>query len=743
MTSASGTVPALAIRAFPPAVMETLRGLLFSLKTFAAAILALLISYLLEVKEPQWSVITAYLVAQPLVGAMWAKSAYRIAGTVVGSAFAIFCVGLLAQAGPLFILVMALWIGACAFGATLTRNYASYGFALAGFSAPMIAFESMAEPATGWILAVDRATEVILGIACAGLVHALVLPRYARDALNASLANTFAGLARYAAIVVRPGTPDAAFTAMRRRMTADLLKFDALRSYAVFESAVLRREDGSLSRVVGAFLGLMSVARGLHLRLERLRQDEDPAMARLLDPVLARVADLLEDIAADPDGPNAPAVGATLQRMRRVLDGTRGQLEAMAGRADAEILANGLLVLHRTDDMVEALSHAVAAATGATSSGATSSDATSAASASAGSESSDSAGTDPSAPLAFSSIRPDPRAAAAQALRASSALGLVGIYWLASAWTAGVSAMTGLAIVIVMFVSAPNQVKQATDYMVGVVLALVAGFFARAFILPQLGDFVPLAALLGVAMIPAGMLMTNATWGTIATAFAAFYASQLGLSNLPSFDTATYIDGSLGLLLGFGAGVLAIELILPYDHASMRRREWREVLAALPGAARGERPVSAARTPILLALLKLMPRLDLSRPADDELMNGSFGAASMSLELARLRSRTLSPSLSAEARAAVNACLDRLATGFGRLAGTDRAAARGAIVDDCLAAVDAARQVLGGVTKAAGGTAGAAGTIDLLHALASLRFVADRLAIDRAFLTLQLPGVRA
>ncbi|MFZ5784418.1 MAG: FUSC family protein [Pseudomonadota bacterium] len=703
------------------AVADGLQGLLFSLKTFAAAILALLISYWLEVKEPQWSVITAYLVAQPLVGAMWAKSAYRIAGTVVGSAFAIFCVGLLAQAGPLFILVMALWIGACAFGATLTRNYASYGFALAGFSAPMIAFESMAAPALGWSLAVDRTTEVILGIVCAGFVHALVLPRYARDALGASLDNTFAGLARYAAIVVRPGTPDDAFTQMRRRMTADVLKFDALRSYAVFESATLRREDGALARVIDAFLGLMSVARGLHLRLERLHQDEDPAIARLLDPVLGRIADELEGIAGDPRGPKAPGVAATLQRMRRELVQARDGLEAMAGTENAEILANGLLVLHRTDDMVEALLHVVAAATGSP------------------------AGADAEAPLAFSSIRPDPAAAAVQALRAAAALGLVGVYWLASAWTAGVSAMTGLAIVIVMFISAPNQVKQATDYVVGVILAMVVAFFARAFILPQLGDFVPLAALIGIVTIPAGMFMTSPAWGLIATAFAAFYASQLGLSNLPSFDTASYIDGSLGLLLGLGAGVLAIELILPYDHGAMRRREWREILAALPGTARGQRSEGAARTPILLALLKLMPRLDLRRPADDELMNGSFGAASMSLELARLRARLASPSLPQDARSAIAGCLERLAAGIERLAATDTPSARGRIVDDCLAAVDATRTALAGGPRqvALPGTAVADGTNDRLHALASLRFIADRLVIDRAFLTFQLPGTRA
>src|SRR5687768_13923272 len=79
---------------FTPRSPAWLERLLFSLKTLAAAILALLLSYLLEVKDPQWAVVTAYLVSQPMVGAILAKGAYRIIGTVIGATFAVLCVGL-------------------------------------------------------------------------------------------------------------------------------------------------------------------------------------------------------------------------------------------------------------------------------------------------------------------------------------------------------------------------------------------------------------------------------------------------------------------------------------------------------------------------------------------------------------------------------------------------------------------------------------------------------------------------
>ena len=89
--------------------------------------------------EPWW----ARALVLTLVGAVWAKGAFRLVGTMGGAVFAVLCVGLFAQAGPLFILAMALWLAFCTYGATLARNYASYGFALAGFSAPLIGFGSV------------------------------------------------------------------------------------------------------------------------------------------------------------------------------------------------------------------------------------------------------------------------------------------------------------------------------------------------------------------------------------------------------------------------------------------------------------------------------------------------------------------------------------------------------------------------------------------------------------------------
>jgi len=479
-----------------------------------------------------------------------------------------------------------------------------------------------------------------------------------------------------------------------------------LRSYAVFEAPELRGHDEALSWTMRAFLGLLSVGRGLHARLDDLRRHEDQSMAVHLDPVLDKLANLLDTIAADRDGPRAPAVSTALDEARHLIGQAQTRLEAMVDSEPMETLANGLLVLQRTGDMIESLSRAVTGAMGR-------------------------APAEPAGPRVIAAIERDRGAALAQAARAASAVILIGVFWIASAWTAGATAMAGLAMMMVFFVLAEKPGKMALNFTLGVALAMVVAFFCMAFFVPKLGDFVMLAALLGMVLIPAGIIRSIPKYAAVATAFSAFFASQVGLSNVPSFDVATHIDDSLGLLLGLSAGVLAISLILPYDPRMTRRREWTEVVAALPAAARGERAEIGARIPIQLALLRLMPRLDLTVHSDDEILGGSFGAASMSLELVRLRNRIIHPAFPADARGTVVACLDTLAQDFERLVQAKGPVDRAKIADEASTAVAAARTSLAARPMAAG----TADAIALAHAFASLRFIADRLDIDRPFLT--------
>jgi uncharacterized membrane protein YccC len=155
---------------------EAPAALIFSLKTFVATLLALFIAFWLGLDEPRWALLTVYVVAQPHSGLVLAKGFFRMLGTIAGALVSIALVFSLSQHGVLFLVVLALWIGSCNFAARAVRNFTSYGFLLGGYTAAIIGIPAALIPDGAYPLILARVTEILLGIACAGLVSRLFLP---------------------------------------------------------------------------------------------------------------------------------------------------------------------------------------------------------------------------------------------------------------------------------------------------------------------------------------------------------------------------------------------------------------------------------------------------------------------------------------------------------------------------------------------------------------------------------------
>ena len=150
---------------------------MFAVKTYLAALLALYISFWLTLDEPYWALLTVFVVAQPDSGLVLAKSFYRILGTGAGVLITVALVFAFAQYGELFIASLAVWIGVCNFAARAVRNFASYGFQLAGYTVAIVGIPAALNPNEAYPIIVARATEISLGIGCMALVSRLIGPR--------------------------------------------------------------------------------------------------------------------------------------------------------------------------------------------------------------------------------------------------------------------------------------------------------------------------------------------------------------------------------------------------------------------------------------------------------------------------------------------------------------------------------------------------------------------------------------
>jgi len=127
--------------------------MIFAAKTTASGLISLLIAFTFNLDQPQWALLTVFIVSQPQSGLVLGKSFYRIIGTLVGAVVALLLVALFAQERVLFLGVLALWIGVCTFGSQYARNFAAYSFVLSGYTAAIVGIPAALEANNAFYIA--------------------------------------------------------------------------------------------------------------------------------------------------------------------------------------------------------------------------------------------------------------------------------------------------------------------------------------------------------------------------------------------------------------------------------------------------------------------------------------------------------------------------------------------------------------------------------------------------------------
>ncbi|SED78560.1 Uncharacterized membrane protein YccC [Rhizobiales bacterium GAS191] len=239
---------------------HTAVGLTFAVKTFAASLLALYIAFWAGLDDPRWAFLTVFVVSQPDSGLVLAKGFYRILGSIAGVIVTAALVFGLAQYGELFVTAVALWICFCNFAARAVRNFASYGFQLAGYTVAIVGIPAALEPAGAYPLVLARLTEILLGIIRAALVSRLILVRE----LSPQFIEFVRALGRradsYAAAVLAPDTDRERVATERAEFAKAYLDVQAMQHSTYFESAEARILDQPLRRLTRAAVELCTMA---------------------------------------------------------------------------------------------------------------------------------------------------------------------------------------------------------------------------------------------------------------------------------------------------------------------------------------------------------------------------------------------------------------------------------------------------------------------------------------------------
>ena len=245
---------------------ETAVGLVFSFKTLAASLLALFIAFWAALDDPRWAVLTVFVVSQPDSGLVVAKSFYRMLGTIAGVLVSIALVFAFAQYGELFLASLAAWIAFCCFAARTARNFASYGFQLAGYTVAIVGLPAALEPSGAYPLIVARFTEISLGIGCAALVSRLVFVRELRPKVVALVHDLTRRADHFAALAIDPAADRGCIADERAQLTKDFVAVEAMQQSAFFESADARLRYNARRELRDAAVELCAVVEGAAAR---------------------------------------------------------------------------------------------------------------------------------------------------------------------------------------------------------------------------------------------------------------------------------------------------------------------------------------------------------------------------------------------------------------------------------------------------------------------------------------------
>lgn len=216
--------------------------------------------FLLDLDEPYWAFTSAAVVSFPTVGGVISKSIGRIAGSLLGAAASILIAGQCLNDPWLFTFYIAAWIAVCTYVSNHYQNNVAYAFALAGYTAAIIAFSTAESTDSMQIfdIAQARVCEVITGLLCGAFMMMLLPSTSDGTNLLTSLRRMHQRLLEHAAMLWHPETTPE-MRASHEGLIGQILTMNILRIQAFWSNHRLRSRNNVLNFLLHRQLRLTSV----------------------------------------------------------------------------------------------------------------------------------------------------------------------------------------------------------------------------------------------------------------------------------------------------------------------------------------------------------------------------------------------------------------------------------------------------------------------------------------------------
>ncbi|MGY5955210.1 p-hydroxybenzoic acid efflux pump subunit AaeB [Kosakonia sp. BK9b] len=501
----------------------------FACKLAFAVVLALFVGFHFQLETPRWAVMTAAIVAsgpafaaggEPYSGAIRYRGMLRIVGTFIGCVAGLAIIITLIRTPLLMLLVSCIWAGFCTWVSSLVRVENSYAWGLSGYTALIIVITIQTEPLLAPQFAVERCSEIVMGIICAIVADLLFSPRSIKQEIDRELDALLVAHYQLMQLCIKHGDSeevDSAWAALVRRTAA----LDGMRSNLKIESSRWGRANRRLKAINTLSLTLITQACETYL-IQNTRPE-------LITGTFRELFDAPVDTVQD--------VHRQLKRMRRVIAWT-GERETPVTIYSWVGSATRYLLLKRGvigNTKISAVEEEV---------------------------------------LQGEAVVKPESAERHHAMinfwRTTLSCMLGTLFWLWTGWTSGSSAMVMIAVVTSLAMRLPNPVMVAKDFIYGMLWALPIGSLYFLIILPSTQQSMLLLCIsLAVLAFFIGIEVQKRRLGSLGTM--AGTINILVLDNPMTFKFNQFLDSALGQLVGVVLAMVVILLVRDNSQARTGR----------------------------------------------------------------------------------------------------------------------------------------------------------------------------
>ncbi|ALR78301.1 p-hydroxybenzoic acid efflux pump subunit AaeB [[Enterobacter] lignolyticus] len=491
----------------------------FAVKLACAIVLALFVGFHFELETPRWAVLTAAIVAagpafaaggEPWSGAIRYRGMLRICGTFIGCIAALTIIIVMIRAPLLMILVCCLWAGFCTWISSLVRVENSYAWGLAGYTALIIIITIQSAPLLTPQFAVERCSEIVIGIVCAIVADLLFSPRSIKQEIDRELDALLVDQYALMQLCIRHGDSiavDNAWSALVRRTQA----LDGMRSNLNMESSRWAKANRRLKALNTLSLTLITQACETYLI-----QNTRPEL----------ITDAWREMFNAP-AQTAQDVHKQLKRMRRILSWTGEHdtpvtLYSWVGAATRyQLLKRGVVgnakISTREEEILQG-------------------------------------------EVVVKAESAERHHAMINFWRTTLSCMLGTLFWLWTGWTSGSGAMVMIAVVTSLAMRLPNPRMVAIDFLYGTIAALPIGAFFFLVVIPSTQQSMLLLCLsLAVLAFFIGIEVQKRRLGSLGAL--ASTINIIVLDNPMTFHFSQFLDSALGQLVGCFVALMVILLV--------------------------------------------------------------------------------------------------------------------------------------------------------------------------------------